>query len=67
MPQSFPIIVALETSPIAATSVRANALHAILYNKHMSLLNARFIVSARQSFDYQKVISPNNVQGQYTF
>ncbi|KAH0832222.1 sister chromatid cohesion C-terminus-domain-containing protein [Lanmaoa asiatica] len=64
--QSFPIIVALETSPIAATSVRANALHAILYNKHMSLLNARFIVSARQSFDYQKVISPNNVQGQCT-
>ncbi|KAG8214779.1 hypothetical protein J3R82DRAFT_9915 [Butyriboletus roseoflavus] len=61
--QSFPIIVALETSPVAATSVRANTLHAILYNKHMSLLNARFIVSARQSFDYQKVISPNNVQG----
>ncbi|KAF8552743.1 hypothetical protein OG21DRAFT_1477602 [Imleria badia] len=61
--QSFPIIVALETSPIAATSIRANALHAILYNKHMSLLNARFIVSARQSFDYQRVISPNNVQG----
>ncbi|KIJ14913.1 hypothetical protein PAXINDRAFT_163151 [Paxillus involutus ATCC 200175] len=61
--QSFPVIVALETSPIAATSARANALHAILYNKHMTLLNARFIVSAKQSFDYQKVISPNSVQG----
>ncbi|KAF8133417.1 hypothetical protein EV363DRAFT_1470656 [Boletus edulis] len=61
--QSFPIIVALETSPVVATSVRASALHAILYNKHMSLLNARFIVSARQSFDYQRVISPNIVQG----
>ncbi|KAF9220470.1 hypothetical protein BS17DRAFT_739205 [Gyrodon lividus] len=61
--QSFPVIVALETSPITATSARANALHAILYNKHMTLLNARFIVSARQSFDYQKVISPNAVQG----
>lgn len=48
-------------------SVRANALHAILYNKHMSLLNARFIVSARQSFDYQRVISPNIVQGRCTF
>jgi cohesin loading factor subunit SCC2 len=33
----------------------------------MSLLNARFIVSARQSFDYQRVISPNNVQGWCTF
>ncbi|KIK80090.1 hypothetical protein PAXRUDRAFT_833727 [Paxillus rubicundulus Ve08.2h10] len=61
--QSFPVIVALETSPIPATSARANALHAILYNKHMTLLNARFIVSARQSFNYQKVISPNSVQG----
>ncbi|KAG9315547.1 hypothetical protein JVU11DRAFT_3168 [Chiua virens] len=61
--QSFPVIVALETSSVTATSVRASALHAILYNKHMGLLNARFIVSARQSFDYQKVISPNNVQG----
>ncbi|KAG6372819.1 sister chromatid cohesion C-terminus-domain-containing protein [Boletus reticuloceps] len=65
--QSFPIIVALETSPVVATSVRASALHAILYNKHMSLLNARFIVSARQSFDYQRVISPNIVQGRLTF
>lgn len=61
--QSFPVIVALETSPVPATSGRASALHAILYSKHMSLLNSRFIVSARQSFDYQKTISPNNVQG----
>ncbi|KAF9235171.1 hypothetical protein BU15DRAFT_51679 [Melanogaster broomeanus] len=61
--QSFPVIVALETSPITSTSARASALHAILYNKHMTLLNARFIVSARQSFDYQKMISLNIIQG----
>ncbi|KAG6336273.1 hypothetical protein ID866_2827 [Astraeus odoratus] len=61
--QSFPVIVALETSPVITTSARASALHAILYSKHMSLLNARFIVSAKQSFEYQKAISPNNVQG----
>ncbi|KIJ60270.1 hypothetical protein HYDPIDRAFT_32393 [Hydnomerulius pinastri MD-312] len=61
--QSFPVIVALETSPSTATSARANALHAILYSKHMTLLNARFIVSARQSFNYQKTICPNSVHG----
>ncbi|KAI6042629.1 sister chromatid cohesion C-terminus-domain-containing protein [Pisolithus marmoratus] len=61
--QSIPVIVALETSPVIGTSARASTLHAILYSKHMSLLNARFIVSAKQSFEYQKTISPNNVQG----
>ncbi|KAI6027546.1 hypothetical protein BKA83DRAFT_4230505 [Pisolithus microcarpus] len=61
--QSIPVIVALETSPVVGTSARASALHATLYSKHMSLLNARFIVSARQSYEYQKTISPNNVQG----
>lgn len=61
--QSFPVIVALETSPVTTTSARANALHAVLYSKHMTLLNSRFIVSAKQSFKYQKSISPNNVQG----
>ncbi|KAI6114285.1 sister chromatid cohesion C-terminus-domain-containing protein [Pisolithus sp. B1] len=61
--QSIPVIVALETSPVIGTSARASALHATLYSKHMSLLNARFIVCARQSYEYQKTISPNNVQG----
>ncbi|KIO02759.1 hypothetical protein M404DRAFT_15882 [Pisolithus tinctorius Marx 270] len=61
--QSIPVIVALETSPVIGTSVRASNLHAILYSKHMSLLNARFIVSARRSFEYQRTISPNSVQG----
>lgn len=64
--QSFPVIVALETSPNAAISSRANALHAILWSKHASLLNARYIVSARQSFDYQKKISIDVVKGYRT-
>ncbi|KAG2115459.1 hypothetical protein DEU56DRAFT_932992 [Suillus clintonianus] len=64
--QSFPVIVALETSPNAAISSRANALHAILWSKHASLLNARYIISARQSFDYQKKISVDAVKGYRT-
>ncbi|KAG0704778.1 hypothetical protein DFH29DRAFT_981273 [Suillus ampliporus] len=64
--QSFPVIVALETSPNAAISSRANALHAILWSKHASLLNARYIISARQSFDYQKRISVDAVKGYRT-
>ncbi|KZP26313.1 hypothetical protein FIBSPDRAFT_1040859 [Athelia psychrophila] len=51
--QSFPVIVALETSENANTSARANALHAVLHSKHTSLLNTRYVVSARASFDYQ--------------
>ncbi|KAI0265712.1 hypothetical protein BC834DRAFT_970070 [Gloeopeniophorella convolvens] len=51
--QSFPVLVALETSPNAALSARASALHAVLHSKHASLLNARYLVSARASFDYQ--------------
>jgi cohesin loading factor subunit SCC2 len=51
--QSFPVIVALETSPNAALSTRASALHSVLHSKHASLLNSRYIVSARASFSYQ--------------
>lgn len=51
--QSFPVIVALETSPNTALSTRASALHSVLYSKHASLLNSRYIVSARASFSYQ--------------
>ncbi|KAH7925870.1 hypothetical protein BV22DRAFT_1088167 [Leucogyrophana mollusca] len=61
--QSFPVIVALGTSPVVTMSARANALHAILHSKHMSLLNARYVVSARHSFDYQKKISAGPVLG----
>ncbi|KAI0078215.1 ARM repeat-containing protein [Panus rudis PR-1116 ss-1] len=60
--QLFPVIVALETSPSNILSARATALHTILHSKHTSLLNSRFVVSARASFDYQLTISPN-VQG----
>ncbi|KZT64240.1 hypothetical protein DAEQUDRAFT_747522 [Daedalea quercina L-15889] len=61
--QSFPVIVALETSPNASLSARASALHSILHGKHTSLLNSRFVVSARVSFDYQKKLDPGQVQG----
>ncbi|KAF9806781.1 hypothetical protein IEO21_08541 [Rhodonia placenta] len=61
--QSFPVIVALETSPNTSFSARASALHTILHSKHTSLLNARYVVSARASFDYQKKLAPGQVYG----
>ncbi|EKM54090.1 uncharacterized protein PHACADRAFT_162472 [Phanerochaete carnosa HHB-10118-sp] len=61
--QCFPIIVALETSPNSVLSGRANALHGILHSKHTSLLNTRYVASARASFDYQKKVSGGQVYG----
>ncbi|TFK69516.1 protein rad9 [Pluteus cervinus] len=61
--QSFPVIVALETSPSSNLSNRASALHTLLHGKHASLLNTRYIISARASFDYQKKITTGLVQG----
>lgn len=61
--QSFPVIVALETSPTPSISNRASALHAILQGKHSSLLNTRYTISARKSFDYQKKFATGTVQG----
>ncbi|KJA17973.1 hypothetical protein HYPSUDRAFT_205707 [Hypholoma sublateritium FD-334 SS-4] len=61
--QSFPVIVALETSPTPSISNRASALHAILQGKHSSLLNTRYTISARKSFDYQKKTATGTVQG----
>jgi cohesin loading factor subunit SCC2 len=61
--QSFPVIVALETSATTALSARANSLHAILHSKHTSLLNTRYIISAKASFDYQKKLCIGPVQG----
>jgi len=61
--QSFPVIVALETSPHPSLSNRASALHAILHGKHASLLNTRYIVSAKASFDYQCKVAPDAVRG----
>ncbi|KAJ7644375.1 hypothetical protein FB45DRAFT_897682 [Roridomyces roridus] len=59
--QSFPTIVALETSSVANLSNRASSLHSILHNKHASLLNSRYVQSARTSFDYQRRISAEGV------
>ncbi|KAJ7457662.1 hypothetical protein B0H11DRAFT_208709 [Mycena galericulata] len=62
--QSFPSIIALETSPNAGLSSRASALHSILHGKHASLLNTRYIQSARASFDYQRrLTSDGTVRG----
>ncbi|KAJ6466251.1 hypothetical protein C8R45DRAFT_1021008 [Mycena sanguinolenta] len=55
--QSFPVVVALETSPIPSLSGRASALHSLLHQKHSSLLNARYVQSARASFDYQRKVT----------
>lgn len=64
--QSFPVIIALETSPITSLSNRATALHSILQGKHASLLNTRYIISARTSFDYQKkVVGSQAVKGSH--
>ncbi|KAF9267598.1 hypothetical protein L218DRAFT_955463 [Marasmius fiardii PR-910] len=61
--QSFPVIVALETSSNTYLSNRASALHAILHGKHASLLNTRYRESAKQSYDYQRKVSSDSVQG----
>lgn len=61
--QSFPVVVALETSSMSSLSNRASALHAVLHGKHASLLNTRYAVSARVSFDYQKKVSEKPIRG----
>ncbi|KAF9457433.1 hypothetical protein BDZ94DRAFT_1326256 [Collybia nuda] len=60
---SFPVIVALETSPMPSLSNRASALHAVLHGKHASLLNTRYGISARASFDYQKKVAEKPTRG----
>jgi Sister chromatid cohesion C-terminus len=59
--QSFPVIMALETSSVPNLSNHACALHAILHRKHTSLLNTRYTISARASFNYQRKVSPGAV------
>ncbi|KAJ3525731.1 hypothetical protein NMY22_g10453 [Coprinellus aureogranulatus] len=61
--QSFPVIIALETSNAPLISGRAAALHAIVNSKHASLVNTRYSISARKAFDYQKKISSEAVKG----
>lgn len=62
--QSFPVIIALETSINAALSNRASALHAILQSKHAALLNAGYVKAARTSFEYQQRIVNGPVYGE---
>jgi hypothetical protein len=64
--QSFPTIVALETSSNSNLSARANILHTILHSKHMSLLNTRYALSAKASFEYQKTLGAGPVQGLFS-
>ncbi|KAH8818805.1 sister chromatid cohesion C-terminus-domain-containing protein [Flagelloscypha sp. PMI_526] len=62
--QSFPILVSLETSPNNALSSRAAGLHTLLHSKHATLLNTRYSVSARKSFDYQRaIVGSHDVSG----
>uniref|UniRef100_D8PZC4 Sister chromatid cohesion protein n=1 Tax=Schizophyllum commune (strain H4-8 / FGSC 9210) TaxID=578458 RepID=D8PZC4_SCHCM len=61
--QSFPVIVALETSPNPTVANRASALHAILHSKHASLVNGRYVQSARASYDYQRRVCQDGVKG----
>lgn len=48
---------------MASISNRASALHALLQGKHASLLNTRYTISARKSYDYQKKVATGAVQG----
>ncbi|KAF8507524.1 hypothetical protein BU17DRAFT_57352 [Hysterangium stoloniferum] len=61
--QCLPVIVALETSPNPSLSNRTSALHAILYNKHHSLMNTRHLECARASFVYQRKVTQGAVRG----
>ena len=63
--QSFPVIVALETSPYPIVANRASALHAILHSKHASLVNGRYVQSARASYDYQRRVCQDGVKGEH--
>lgn len=63
--QCLPTIVALETSPNALLSARANALHAVLHSKHASLVNMHHAECARKSFEYQVQIREGPVAGVY--
>ncbi|KAG6888734.1 hypothetical protein C0995_006386 [Termitomyces sp. Mi166 len=42
---------------------RFPALHTVLHTKHASLINTRYTISARASFDYQKKVTSGPVRG----
>lgn len=65
MVQCMPVIIALESSDNTRLSNRAIALHSLLHGKHATLINTRFLESCRASFQYQRKMSKDVVQGQY--
>lgn len=54
--QSFPIIITLETSDYMHVSEKAFALHTHLQAKHASIVNSRYLESAKVVFDHRKTI-----------
>ncbi|KZP01340.1 hypothetical protein CALVIDRAFT_492971 [Calocera viscosa TUFC12733] len=59
----LPVLISLETSADTGLAARAGALHALLQNKHASMLNSRLIDCARRSFEYQARINEGTVRG----
>ncbi|KAI0034608.1 hypothetical protein K488DRAFT_83792 [Vararia minispora EC-137] len=57
---SFPVIVALETSPNSQLAQRANGLHSLLHTKHASLLNSRYAHCARKTYEYQQKLATSS-------
>ncbi|KAF8333610.1 uncharacterized protein EI90DRAFT_2994571 [Cantharellus anzutake] len=51
--QCIPTIIALETSPSSSLSSRALAYHKVLYDKHATMINTRFMDCAKKTFEYQ--------------
>ncbi|KZS93617.1 hypothetical protein SISNIDRAFT_454038 [Sistotremastrum niveocremeum HHB9708] len=61
--QCMPVIIALESSDNSVMSNRAISLHSLLHGKHATLINTRFLESCRASFQYQRKMCQNIVQG----
>ncbi|PWN45724.1 hypothetical protein IE81DRAFT_167089 [Ceraceosorus guamensis] len=57
--QCVPTLIALETVPDTSISAKALALHDYLSSKHASILAARYLDFAKESFDYQTVLQSN--------
>ncbi|CEH15817.1 Sister chromatid cohesion protein SCC2/Nipped-B [Ceraceosorus bombacis] len=54
--QCVPTLIALETVPDTSISAKALALHDYLSSKHASILAARYLDFAKESFNYQIVL-----------
>ncbi|KZS93606.1 hypothetical protein SISNIDRAFT_485224 [Sistotremastrum niveocremeum HHB9708] len=61
--QCMPVIIALESSDNSVLSNRAISLHSLLHGKHATLINTRFPESCRASYQYQRKMCKNIVQG----